>query len=215
MANTLTPNLGLKKPSGDMNVSRADMNDNWDAIDAADLTQRGTEIAANTDLDTLTTPGKYYSPNSQRSATLTNTPFTGGGFSLLVLKQGSGGTNFVIQILTVNSDATAVYAPYYRANFGAGFKAWHHLASEQRILCKLTVTDTTNANGNLTITLPRKGIVTAAWTTSSNTMVTVFPSGSSDENGSTTWYAHVTDVSATPAAKTSTQFTAHVLYIAS
>ena len=45
---------------------------------------RGTEISENANLNTYTTPGTYYSPNSTRSGTLTNTPVTGSGFKLYV-----------------------------------------------------------------------------------------------------------------------------------
>ena len=57
----------------------------------------GIEIAENTDLNSLTTPGFYYSPNSTRSATLINAPYSAAGFSLIVMKQG-GNTNQHVQI---------------------------------------------------------------------------------------------------------------------
>lgn len=49
-----------------------------------DLDDRGTEIAAGTDLDDLKTPGCYFSPSSGRTAELTNAPYSGGGFRLFV-----------------------------------------------------------------------------------------------------------------------------------
>lgn len=49
-----------------------------------DLNDRGTEIVAGTDLDDLKTPGRYYSPSSNRTVELINAPYSGGGFRLFV-----------------------------------------------------------------------------------------------------------------------------------
>lgn len=57
---------------------------------------QGIEIAANTNLDTLTTPGEYYSGNSTRTATLSNCPVSGMGFSMIVLKSGTSAPSQLI-----------------------------------------------------------------------------------------------------------------------
>ena len=71
----ITPNLGIKKPLGNENVSRASFNDNWDIIDAnaapvnkaqmAKLTKDDgyVFVPVATDLNNLTTSGFYYGNN--------------------------------------------------------------------------------------------------------------------------------------------------------
>ena len=49
-----------------------------------------TLIETNTDLDTLNTPGFYYSNGSTRSETLINTPITNSAFRLIVYNTGTG-----------------------------------------------------------------------------------------------------------------------------
>ena len=63
----------------------------------------GTEIPANADLNTYTTPGTYYSPDSTRTKTLTNRPFDVSGFKLFV--DGSYGTNYVHQYVIHSTSA--------------------------------------------------------------------------------------------------------------
>lgn len=53
------------------------------ALTAMSLTG-GTEIAANTDLDGMLTPGNYYSPSGTNSVTLKNPPTTTAGFRMWV-----------------------------------------------------------------------------------------------------------------------------------
>lgn len=55
-----------------------------DSIGALDIATRGTQIEANTDLDTLTDVGTYFSTGSNVSSTLLNCPYTTGGFKLYV-----------------------------------------------------------------------------------------------------------------------------------
>ena len=53
-------------------------------------------IAAGTDLNTIYSPGEYFSNNAANSATLLHTPVTGGGFNLTVSIQGSDNRRQVI-----------------------------------------------------------------------------------------------------------------------
>ena len=55
-----------------------------------DLFSTGTAIPENADLDSYTTPGSFYSSNAARSATISHTPYTAGGFRLLVVPIGTG-----------------------------------------------------------------------------------------------------------------------------
>ena len=54
----------------------------------ADL-YRGYQIAANTDIDTLTDYGTYYCDSSTTAATLTNCPITGSGFIMTIFSNGN------------------------------------------------------------------------------------------------------------------------------
>lgn len=71
----LTPNLGIKKPLGNENVSRASFNENWDILDAG-VAPRSTAqlvkltgddgyvtVPVATDLNNLITSGFYYGNN--------------------------------------------------------------------------------------------------------------------------------------------------------
>ena len=55
-----------------------------DSIGALDIATRGAQIEANTNLDTLTDVGTYFSTGSSVSSTLLNCPYTTGGFKLQV-----------------------------------------------------------------------------------------------------------------------------------
>lgn len=71
----LTPNLGIKKPLGNENVSRASFNENWDIIDASAAPANKAQmvkltgddgyvtVPSATDLNNLTTSGFYYGNN--------------------------------------------------------------------------------------------------------------------------------------------------------
>jgi len=87
-------------------------------IDTLNDKVKGIAIAANTDLNSLTTPGNYYSSNSTRSATLTNAPITTDGFSLVVTKKG----NYTEQ------QAQAGGVVYVRGSSSSGFSEWQELA---------------------------------------------------------------------------------------
>ena len=69
-------------------------------IGILDILGRGTNIPANTDLNTMTTIGTYYSQDSTRTGTLVNKPFSNSGFNMIVCQtyQGLGGTIGVHQI---------------------------------------------------------------------------------------------------------------------
>lgn len=57
-------------------------------LSRADL-YRGYQIAANTDINTLTDYGTYYCDSSTTAATLTNCPITGSGFIMTIFSNGN------------------------------------------------------------------------------------------------------------------------------
>lgn len=71
---TTTPNLGLIKPALTDVADITAMNPNWDKIDEKLGSPTISDIAANTNLNTLTTIGLYKCPQSATAATLTNCP---------------------------------------------------------------------------------------------------------------------------------------------
>lgn len=86
---------------------------------SSDLYGTGTEIPENTDLNDLTTPGKYYSPNATRSATLSNTPYTTTALYMTVETVGAN----VIQTMWTSSTARAIM--YKRVKSTTAWGVWY------------------------------------------------------------------------------------------
>ena len=76
----------------------------------------GKSIASNTDLDTLTTPGRYYCNSGTIAATLVHSVNTNGGFDLDVIRRSDA---YVTQIIHTNSNAMFV-----RRQGSDGFSTW-------------------------------------------------------------------------------------------
>lgn len=117
---TQTPNIGLTKvvsseTIGDLQNSMNASGGNMDIIDTKmgpvgntslqaqintlnsqmaniNFFSRGTLIPNNSDMDNYKTPGKYYSPATANTSTMSNTPVTG-GFSLMVIINGQDWIN--------------------------------------------------------------------------------------------------------------------------
>lgn len=83
-----------------------------------------TAITANTDLNTLLTPGIYTCTSSDIAATLTNCPYTSSGFRVDVIQTSSA--NFKKQILQPNQMGTdsSRYERSYSASSNA-FSSWY------------------------------------------------------------------------------------------
>lgn len=58
----------------------------------------GTDIAENTDLNTLTTPGQYFCNSTIKATNLVNCPIQE-AFRMIVLRSNSGSTTRVLQIV--------------------------------------------------------------------------------------------------------------------
>ena len=80
----------------------------------------GTSIAKGTNLNTLTTPDVYYSPNQEISGSLVNTPCTSSGFKLIVMMGYS--SQRVIQIAFDNAAAG-----YIRVYTSSKWTEWRYL----------------------------------------------------------------------------------------
>lgn len=64
-------------------------------------------IPSGVDVNDYTTPGEYKSPSKEISASLKNTPFTGGGFKLDVIPLSNN--NYLMQEIRCNSSKAKVY----------------------------------------------------------------------------------------------------------
>ena len=81
-----------------------------------DLRQGGTFIAANTDLDNLTTPGTYRCDNSTVTPTLVNCPVTSGYFKMTV--EAIHSSTRIRQIIYISTGTSNVYVRTYTGSWG-------------------------------------------------------------------------------------------------
>lgn len=108
----------LQEP-GQASYTRAEI----DAMIAQiDILRQGTEIEANDDLNDYTEIGAYYSPNSARTATLYNRPWSGSGFKFLVLSISS--TSKMQWLLPISNNANSIF---FRSRTTSGFRPWYQL----------------------------------------------------------------------------------------
>lgn len=87
-ADTTTAKIGTLKLNGSNKVL-------YDMF----MYQRGSELAAETDLNTLKTPSVYHSPDSTRSATLVNTPWKDSGYRVITMTGYSGTSTYGWQLV--------------------------------------------------------------------------------------------------------------------
>jgi hypothetical protein len=81
----------------------------------------GTAIAANTDLDTMTTPGMYYCNNATTAAGLSHCPVS--TLFHMEVKCTTASTRFVQEIVQAGSnDAPTTYKRLYTSG---GWSAWY------------------------------------------------------------------------------------------
>ena len=106
----------------------------------------GFAIPADSDLNDYLTVGNYYSGNATNSATIVNTPYTGGSFSLKVMcPYGTviSGNATVIQEVTTTQGAR-----YMRrsGDSGATWTVWRRIYSEATLY-----NNTSGSNGTITL----------------------------------------------------------------
>ena len=117
---TSTTNLGLTKPAGTDKIRIAQINGNMDILDEkigavgntslqAQLTSQnqaitaispGQSLASNTDLNTVLTPGRYYSASTSNAATISHRPskYAGASRTFVVDVVQSGNSAYIMQI---------------------------------------------------------------------------------------------------------------------
>ncbi|MBR3208640.1 MAG: hypothetical protein IKF82_00070 [Bacilli bacterium] len=109
-----------------MDQKTLNLNDYYYSQQQIDAKLSATQIPAQSDLNTYTTPGKYYCATKANGQTMTNSPWeegTGYAFSLIVLKHGSGG---IRQILFGNTSSSALGADIWTRNLNTsqGVDTW-------------------------------------------------------------------------------------------
>ena len=91
-------------------------------IAAINIFPNGTRIPDNSDVNSYMTPGKYYSPSTTTTSTMSNAPVAG-GFSLLVVINGA---DWVNQYATPVNGSQIKHRYYTASN--STWSAWHTLS---------------------------------------------------------------------------------------
>lgn len=110
--------------------------------------QLGVAIPASSNLNSYTTPGKYYSNGSTTTATITNKPSdVVTGFALTV--ETGAAENWIRQILWPNGD---IMRYYERRKEGDTWRDWHvYYADNQALLGAITIPEYANLNSYRTM----------------------------------------------------------------
>lgn len=89
--------------------------------------KKGTEIPANTDLNTLTTAGVYYCSSTTNAESYDNCPVDNRGFKLVVMETGYNAPSYIIQTIHsgMNSGANGYVVEYTRTyGSSSGWTPW-------------------------------------------------------------------------------------------
>lgn len=87
-----------------------------------DILRQGTEIIENANMNDYMEIGAYYSPNSARTATLTNCPWSGSGFKAIVLSISSTSKMQIILPISNSSDCI-----FFRSHISSGWRPWYKI----------------------------------------------------------------------------------------
>lgn len=106
--------------------SGTDYDTQWKSIadDKVDYLGPGGQIPASADLNTYTTPGIYRSESASISGTLSNSPFTNGGFKLIV--ENTGTEDMLCQIVHGNYNPPKMYVRI-RSTASGSWSAWREI----------------------------------------------------------------------------------------
>ena len=95
-------------------------------IVSVDAMRQGTEIVENGDLNDYNEAGTYYSPNSARTATLYNRPWSGSGFKLIVWS--ISGTSKQQWVMPMSNSADSIF---FRSRTTSGWRPWYQIQGAQ------------------------------------------------------------------------------------
>lgn len=122
----------------------SDVAEKSNTSDFLSLSNNGTQIPDNSDLNSYITPGKYYVSNGASANTLSNTPTITGGFTMFVLKRTDGTQR--TQIIYMNSSgACDQYIRNHDTNTH-NWSSWQKIAYDSQIQ---TLTNQANAMVNV------------------------------------------------------------------
>lgn len=93
----------------------------WEMVNA--VGERGWDIAKNTDLNDLTTPGIYHCTGSSVGSTLSNSP-TENPYRMTVSRFTSD-SNYIQEIVSINNTTDGYPEVYRRIKLSSGWKPWH------------------------------------------------------------------------------------------
>lgn len=95
-------------------------------IASVDAMRQGTEIVENADLNSYEDAGTYYSPNSTRTASLHNRPWSGSGFKLIVWS--ISGTSKMQWVMPMSNNADRIF---FRSRTTSGWRPWYQIQGTQ------------------------------------------------------------------------------------
>lgn len=122
----------------------SDVAEKTNTSDFLSLSNNGTQIPDNSDLNSYITPGKYYVSNGTSANTLSNAPTITGGFTMFVLERTNGPQRTQI-IYMNNSGACDQYIRNHDTNTH-NWSSWQKIAYDSQIqtLANGLSTETTN-----------------------------------------------------------------------
>lgn len=95
-------------------------------IASVDAMRQGKEIAENGDLNDYNDAGAYYSPNSTRTASLHNRPWSGSGFKMIVWS--ISGTSKMQWVMPMSNSADSIF---FRSRTTSGWRSWYQIKGTQ------------------------------------------------------------------------------------
>ena len=124
----------------------SDVAEKSNTSDFLSLSNNGTQIPDNSDLNSYITPGKYYVINSTSANTLSNAPTITGGFTMFVLER-TNGTQRTQIIYMNNAGACDQYIRNHDTNT-QNWSSWQKIAYNSQI--QTLANDVTSLNSALT-----------------------------------------------------------------
>lgn len=172
----------------------SDVAEKTNTSDFLSLSNYGTQIPDNSDLNSYITPGKYYVSNGTSANTLSNAPTITGGFTMFVLERTNGPQRTQI-IYMNNSGACDQYIRNHDTNTH-NWSSWQKIAYDSQIQTLVNKTNDidsvisangamnilpnevvtqTIASGGITVTKNSDGTLTLNGSNNTGSLVGVYP----------------------------------------
>lgn len=95
-------------------------------IASVDVMRQGTEITEGANLNDYEEAGAYYSPNSARTSSLYNRPWSGSGFKMIVWS--ISGTSKMQWVMPMSNSADRIF---FRSRTTSGWRPWYQIQGTQ------------------------------------------------------------------------------------